>query len=102
MTRFLFRPLAGLALLASVAACSSVSPDVGASVGTGGPSARAGVEAGRVNAGVSTSGTYASVDVVQSDNVDVTVGTHGAGASVRLGHSPVRIGVGTGGLRLGI
>ncbi len=88
-------------LLAVTAACAPVTPDVGGSVGPGGASARAGVESGRVNVGVSTSGTYASVDVIDTRNVDVAVGTHGPSASLRLGSSPVHVGVGRGGWRIG-
>ncbi|WP_424989868.1 hypothetical protein [Fluviibacterium sp. S390] len=98
----LYRLFAALILAAGLSACGPPQPDLGASVGPGGAGAHAGVQSGRVSAGVSTSGTYAAVDVVQTDKVDVTVGTHGAGASVRVGNSPVRIGLGTGGLRLGI
>lgn len=101
MNRILRTVLLVTSLLALVA-CGKPQPDVGASVGTGGPAAHAGVSSGRVNTGVSTHGAYASVDVVQSEKVDVTVGTGGAGASVRVGHSPLRVGIGTGGLRLGI
>ncbi|MBE3639329.1 hypothetical protein [Mangrovicoccus algicola] len=92
--------LAALLLLA-MAACAPVRPDVGGSVGPGGAAAHAGVETGRINAGVSTNGSYASVDVVDTRNVDVAVGTHGTSASVRLGNSPVRVGVGRGGWRVG-
>ena len=67
-----------------------------------GPAAHAGVDAGRVNAGVSTHGGYASVDVVETEKVNVAVGTGGVGASVHLGHSPLKVGLGTGGIRLGI
>ncbi len=88
-------------LLAATAACAPVNPDVGGSIGPGGASARAGVESGRVNAGVSTNGAYASVDVVDTKNVDVSVGTHGPSASVKLGSTPVRVGIGRGGWRVG-
>lgn len=89
-----------LAAAVGIAACAPVRPDVGASVGTGGPSARAGVESGRVSAGVSTSGTYARAKVVDTDRVDVGVGTGGPSASVKVA-GPVRVGVGLGGWRLG-
>lgn len=88
-------------LLTALAACAPVRPDVGASVGSGGASARAGVEAGRVNAGVSTNGTYASVDVIDTGRTNVSVGTNGPSASVRVGNSPVRVGVGRHGWRVG-
>lgn len=89
------------ALLMTTAACAPPKPDVGASVGAGGASARAGVDAGRVNAGVSTHGAYASADVIDAENVNVRVGTNGPSASVRVGQSPVRVGWGLGGLRVG-
>mgnify|MGYP006282437891 FL=1 len=108
----LFRSMSGIAAPARlacavlvvlfVAACGPPRPDVGASVGTGGPAARAGVEAGRVNAGVSTGGAYASADVIDTGQSQVTVGTGGVGASTRIGGGPFRVGIGTGGIRLGL
>ena len=95
------RFIAMIAVLA-LGACATVQPDVSASVGSGGPAASVGVDAGPVNVGVGTGGTYASVDVVETENVDVTVGTGGPRASVRVGHSPVRLGIGRGGWRIGI
>ncbi|WP_172329258.1 hypothetical protein [Mangrovicoccus sp. HB161399] len=95
------RAILAALLLAATAACAPVHPDVGGSVGSGGASARAGVESGRVNAGVSTNGAYASVDVIDTRNVDVSVGTGGPSASVHVGNTPVRVGIGRGGWRVG-
>lgn len=99
--KILMRLFFGLALLVLVA-CGPPKPTVGASVGATGPDARVGVQSGRVNAGVGTNGAYAGVDVVQTDNVRVGVGTGGVGASARVGNSPVRLGWGLGGWRIGI
>lgn len=96
MTRIL-----ALVLSLAVFGCAQVEPEFGASVGAGGASARAGVDAGRVNAGVSTNGAYASADVIDTESVDVRVGTNGPSASVRVGKSPVRVGWGLGGWRVG-
>jgi len=87
--------------LAVLAACAPARPDVGGSVGSNGPAAHAGVSSGRVNAGVSTNGAYAGVDVVQTQHVNAGVGTGGAYGSVRLGSGPVKVGIGRNGWRVG-
>lgn len=98
----LFRNLFAFLALTLLVACGPPKPTAGVSVGSDGVGAGVGVESGRVNAGVSTGGTYASVDVIQTDKVDVGVGTNGASASVRVGDGPFKIGYGRGGFRLGI
>lgn len=100
--RAMWRFLGVGALVLGAAGCAPVRPDAGASVGTGGAAARAGVESGRLNAGVSTSGAYASADVIDTGRSRVTVGTGGVGASTRIGAGPLRVGIGTSGLRLGL
>lgn len=57
----------------------------------------------RVRGGVSTSGAYASADVVEAGPLDLDAGvsTGGASASVGLDSLPVRVGYGLGGWRIG-
>lgn len=93
--------LAALAIVVSVAACSEVRPTAGVGVNSSGVSGAVGVDTGRVSAGVTTSGNgYIAADVVQTENVAVSVGTGGVGVSV--GSGPVRVGFGTGGWGLRI
>ena len=91
-----------LALALLLAACAQTQPDVGATVGSGGASARAGVDTGRVRGGVSTGGAYAAADVVDTGRTEVTVGTGGVGVATSIGRGPFRVGVSTGGWWMGI
>ena len=88
--------------LAVLGACEPVKPAAGASVGADDPAASVGASSGRLNAGVGTRGAYASADVVDTKNVDVSVGTSGPSARVRVGDSPVKVGWGFGAWRIGI
>lgn len=87
-------------LLAALSACAEPRPEAGVAVGTGGASANAGVNAGRVSAGVSTSGPYARADVVKTESVRASIGT--GGAAVSVGAGPVSVGVGYGGIAWGL
>jgi len=101
MIRILTPVLAILATLAVAACTGTVSPSAGIGVNSSGVSGAVGVDTGRVSAGVTTSGSgYVAADVVQTDNMAVSVGTGGVGVSV--GSGPVRVGFGTGGWGLRI
>lgn len=56
----------------------------------------------RVNVSANSSGVSGSARVVDTDNVDVNVGTGGASASVKPGGGPVKVGIGKHGLKIGI
>ncbi|MFV0358240.1 hypothetical protein [Tropicimonas sp.] len=92
------------ALAASLIAGACTQPprpsaDVVVDPATGATTGAVGVGADRINAGVTSSGTpYGSVDVIDTDGVDVAVGT--GGASARIGNGPVRVRVGPGGIGL--
>jgi hypothetical protein len=89
------------AVLAGLAACAPVSPSAGVMVGPDGATGAVGASSGRVSGGVTTSGNaYVAADVVQTDNVAVSVGTGGVGVAV--GNGPVRLGIGTNGWGLRI
>ncbi|WP_139840041.1 hypothetical protein [Pseudoruegeria sp. SK021] len=95
------RLLAVFAVL-MLANCQPVKPTAGASVGSTGPDARVGAKSGRVGVSAGTDGVNAGVNVVQTENVSVGVGTGGVGASAKVGNGPVRVGWGLGGWRIGI
>ncbi|MGC9418599.1 MAG: hypothetical protein ACP5EN_06445 [Rhodovulum sp.] len=63
--------------------------------------AAAAVTSGAVTVAGGPGGAAASVKVVDTASTDVRVGTDGAAVSVRPGGLPVRVGLGTGGIRLG-
>jgi hypothetical protein len=96
----LMAAFAGLLMLLS-AACGPTRPTAGVAVGPDGATGAVGVQSGRVSAGVNTNGNgYVAADVVQTENVAVSVGTGGVG--VAIGAGPVRIGFGSGGWGLRI
>lgn len=83
-------------ITALLTACAPARPTAGVAVGPDGATGAVGVTSGRVTGGVTTGGdAYVAADVVQTDNMAVSVGTGGVGVSV--GSGPVRVGIGTGG-----
>lgn len=90
-----------LLLCGLLAACTAPRPTGGVAVdGDGDVTGAVGVRGDRAAVGVNTDGEVgARVDVVDTGNARVTVGTGGASASVRPGR--LRVGVGGGGVRLG-
>lgn len=82
--------------MALLSACAPAQPTAGVMVGPDGATGAVGVNSGRVTGGVTTGGNaYVAADVVQTDNMAVSVGTGGVGVSV--GSGPVRVGIGSGG-----
>ncbi len=99
MTRWIAGLFVSLAFL--LAACGPTQPTAGVAVGPNGATGAVGVRSGGVSAGMTTDGAgYVAADVVQTENVAVSIGTGGIGVSI--GSGPVRIGFGTGGWGLRI
>jgi hypothetical protein len=96
------RRAAALALLlVALAACAPARPTAGVMVGPDGATGAVGATSGRVSGGVTTSGNaYVAADVVQTENMAVSVGTGGVGVAV--GNGPVRLGIGMNGWGLRI
>ncbi|MBK5934819.1 hypothetical protein C8N32_10363 [Rhodovulum imhoffii] len=92
MRAFVLIAVLGLAACAQPSGHVGVAPDGKAS---------GAVRSGPASAGVGPNGANASVKVVDTPTTDVTVGTGGAGVSVRPAGSPVGVGIGPGGLRVG-
>jgi hypothetical protein len=95
------RILALTVVMGGLAACAPVSPSAGVMVGPDGATGAVGASSGRVSGGVTTSGNaYVAADVVQTENMAVSVGTGGVGVAV--GNGPVRLGIGMNGWGLRI
>lgn len=91
------RRIAGLMLMA-LGACAAPSGQVALTPEGRGSGA---ISTGPVTVAGGPGGTAAAVRVVDTADTDLVVGTNGAAVSVRPGGLPVRLGVGTGGIRLG-
>lgn len=91
------RRIAALSALA-LAGCTAPSGQVALSPDG---AASAALSTGRVAVSGGPDGAAAAVRVVETDTADLVVGTNGAAVSVSPGGLPVRLGLGTGGIRLG-